>query len=302
MPKNIKSIESKKRVAVLGVIFPQMRSFLSEYLQSLKNQTYKEFDLIIINDGLKGFAELAEKYQLNIKEIKFSGSIAQNRELGINYIKNSGYNYLIFTDSDDYFAPNRIKKSVEFLKFYDIVVNDLILVSTKGRVLNKFYFSNRLKNLSEINFNFIRDKNIFGLSNTALRVSCLKEKIKFKDYLIAVDWNLFSRLLKERHSAIFTNETVTFYRIYEGNLVGLPITQVSINEEKIKKDVETKRRHYQALSGQDKTYEKLATDFHKLAERINDQKYKSIYLNKVKSLHINRPFWYEEIKLFKNLK
>ena len=51
----------------------------------------------------------------------------ENREKGINYCINQGYDILIFGDSDDYFSRNRVEKSIELLSKYSIVVNDLNL-------------------------------------------------------------------------------------------------------------------------------------------------------------------------------
>ena len=277
-------------------MFPAMKKFLNDYLKSLEKQTDKNFDLIIVNDGLSGFGRSAKRYRLNnIQEIKGGGSIAKNRELGINYVKNKGYDYLIFTDSDDFFAHNRVKKSVELLKYYDIVVNDLTTVSAKGKTLNKLYFSKRLKNLFKIRCDFIKDKNIFGLSNTAIRVGCLERKTNFQNDLIAVDWNLFYGLLKNGCSAIFSNETETFYRIYKGNTVGLsPVSKKNISQR-----AAAKFRHYLILSQSDKSYKSLAIGFGELIKKMNNKNFKNKYLNKIKSSCINKPFWWEEVKLLK---
>ena len=96
---------------------------------SLKNQTYKNFDIIVVNDGNKDFEEIITLYdlKLNIIELQNSNTPAKNREYGINYCIDNKYDVLIFGDSDDYFKSNRVEKSLHFLKEADIVVNDLSL-------------------------------------------------------------------------------------------------------------------------------------------------------------------------------
>ena len=49
---------------------------------------------------------------------------------------------------------------------------------------------------------FIKDKNIFGLSNTALKVSIL-DQIGFDRDLVAVDWYLYTKLLLKNGWLIF---------------------------------------------------------------------------------------------------
>jgi len=209
-----------KKIAVFTTIFPMEVEYLHDFFDSLERQTYKNYDIIIINDGYKYFNSLEKKYnKLNIIELKYSNTIAKNREYGINYIIENNYDILIFGDSDDYFMENRVEKSIEFLRSYDIIVNDLSLFDEHGVFIKK-YISNRVKNNTEIDFQFIKDKNIFGLSNTAVNVNIL-DKVVFSKDLIAVDWFLYKRLLKLKYSAIFTNETETYYRQYENNTIGL---------------------------------------------------------------------------------
>ena len=209
-----------KKIAFLTTIFPMNDKYLYDFFDSLQRQTYKFFDIIVINDGYQNFNILTEKYnKLNIIELKYSSTIAKNREYGINYVIDNNYDILIFGDSDDYFMENRIEKSIEMLESYDIIVNDLSLFDEDGVFIEK-YISNRIKNKTEIDFKFVEDKNIFGLSNTAVNVSIL-DKVQFDKDLIAVDWFLYKSLLKLKYSAIFTNETETYYRQYANNTIGL---------------------------------------------------------------------------------
>lgn len=214
MKKNIKT-------AFLTTIFEMNKKYLNDFFKSLKNQTYKNFDIIVVNDGYKDFEKIVKLFdlRLNIIELKNGNSPAKNREYGINYCIDKKYDFLIFGDSDDYFKSNRIEKSLYFLKESDIVVNDLSLFDKNG-IYEKKYLSNRLSNLEKVNFEFIKDKNIFGLSNTAIRLKNIK-KVTFNSKTVTVDWYFFKKLLKQGLKAIFINETETFYRQYEYNKIGL---------------------------------------------------------------------------------
>ena len=94
-----------------------------------------------------------------------------------------------------------------------------------------------------VDFEFIKDKNIFGLSNTAIKLEDIKKFI-IPDTLIAVDWYIFSLLLIKGNKAVFTNETVSYYRQYEQNTVGLK----NLDEKSFLKALEVKQKHYKALS------------------------------------------------------
>lgn len=209
-----------KQIAFLTTIFETDESYLDDFFGSLSNQTYKNFDVIVVNDGYSKFSNLKIKFDsLSVIELPFNGTPVKNREHGINFCIKNGYNYLVLGDCDDYFSENRIEKSISLLEGFDIVVNDLSLFNKNG-VYEKLYFSNRIKNNSEIGFDFIKNKNIFGLSNTAINLSLMSE-ISFPEDEKIVDWYFFKNLLKEGKTSIFTNEIVTFYRQHENNFVGL---------------------------------------------------------------------------------
>lgn len=210
-----------KKVAFLTTIFPMRIEYLYDFFNSLNNQTYEYFDIIVVNDGFDEFEKLKTNYkQLNIYELKYSSTPAKNREHGINYIIDNKYDVVVFGDSDDYFQNNRVQVSIDKLINYDIVVNDLSLFNNEKSIYCTKYISNRIKNNTEINYSFINDKNIFGMTNTSLNVSIL-DKVVFENNLVAVDWFLYKDLLKKGYKAVFTNETVSYYRQYSDNIVGL---------------------------------------------------------------------------------
>ena len=207
-------------VAFLTTIFPMKEQFLIDFFGSLSKQTDENFDVVVVNDGYRGFDKIKERYcELNIIELSCLRTPAKNREFGINFCKDEKYEVLIFGDSDDYFSDNRIELSLKHLQNFDIVVNDLNLFNESG-IYEEKYISNRVENNSIVNYSFIKDKNIFGMTNTAINLNIL-DKVKFDDSLVAVDWLMFKDLLKLGHKAIFTNEIISYYRQYFDNTIGL---------------------------------------------------------------------------------
>ncbi|WP_314069774.1 glycosyltransferase [Campylobacter showae] len=265
------------RTAVLTTVFPANRLYLIDFFNSLKEQTYKNFDIVVVNDGFDGFEDIARKYskELSIVELKYSNTPAKNREWGINYCIEKGYDILVFGDSDDYFAKNRIEKSLELLEDNDIVVNDLSLFDETG-IYDEGYLSNRVRNRQIIDFEFIKDKNIFGLSNSAMGLKCL-DKILIDENILAVDWYIFSHMLLDDKKAIFTNETVSYYRQYEKNMVGLG----QLTEVVFQKFLYVKRKHYESLK---QVYPKYIFEL----EKLNDIGFADLR-------HINYPLWWELI-------
>lgn len=262
-----------KKTAFLTTIFPLEKKYLQQFFSSLQQQSYSNFDVIIINDGYEDFSVLQDEFfDLNIVELVYSGTPSQNRQYGINYVKQQKYEFLIFGDSDDFFDPKRVEVSLEYLQEFDIVINDIALFKNSEVYENK-YISNRLEDGDEISLDFILDKNIFGLSNTALKVSILDlDSTTFDSGLVAVDWFLYTKLLLKKYRAVFTNQVQTYYRQYDSNTVGLGIR----TSDTILKNRLIKSKHYELLSGEHSAFEilnakeielQLKSDFFELLQR-----------------------------------
>ena len=269
-----------KEIAFLTVVYPGVEPYLPDFFASLNNQSCKDFDLIIYNDGLCGLDEKFHKLtDIRYRIFNVSGSPAKIREKAINGLKFDGFKYAIFGDGDDYFSENRVTDSLNLLKKNDIVMNDLDLVDDTGRITAKSYLSNRLINNQTIDFDFIVDKNIFGLSNTAINLDKIPH-VSFTDDLVAVDWYFFTILLKNGLKAVFSNQSKTYYRQHDSNIVGLGKT---LDERVYRNGLNIKKIHYRELSKIFKFYKGLyakyqdkflhADSFYKDCKQINNVEY-----------------------------
>ncbi|HFF8524474.1 TPA: NeuD/PglB/VioB family sugar acetyltransferase [Providencia rettgeri] len=235
----------KGKVAFLTTIYPINEIFVHEFMQSLSQQTYSHFDLIIMNDGFENLNSFKLLYpKINIIELNSHNNIAKNRSVLINYAKNNNYEILVFGDIDDKFKNNRIELSIKKLDKFDIIVNELTSFS-KTSILREKIISSRIKNSSAINIDYILDKNILGLSNTAIRIKNDRNiNTDFDESLIAVDWFFFSNLLLNDYTCIFTNETETYYRQHDSNITGAnTLTLTSLT-----KTLLIKKKHYELMA------------------------------------------------------
>ncbi len=89
-------------------------------------------------------------------------------------------------------------------------------------------------------------------------------------------------------SAIFTNETCSFYRQYENNLIGIG----NITTNSVARGVLVKNRHYDVLRKEDSQFECLYVESIELKEKIENTE----YLETLKRQIIKHPLWWEEIQ------
>ena len=123
----------------VSVIIPTYNRvhFLGETIQSVLNQTYRDFELIIADDGstdnteqlVKSFGSDRIKY---IQLKKNSGSSAVPRNTGL---KAATGKYIALLDSDDTWLPDKLKLEVNFLDTHPsigLVYSDYTYFGSRG--------------------------------------------------------------------------------------------------------------------------------------------------------------------------
>lgn len=102
---------------LVSVIMPfySGKEWLKEAIESVLDQTYKNIELLLINDGSKeDVSDLIKEYEGRIRYFwKENGGAATARNLGIKEAKGD---YIAFMDSDDYWMPEKTEKQVAFME------------------------------------------------------------------------------------------------------------------------------------------------------------------------------------------
>ncbi len=107
---------SNKLISVVMTVYNTKESYLKEAIESILNQTYANFEFIIINDGsTNNVEEVILSYQDDrIKYYKQENKgISASRNFGI---KVSNGEYIAVMDSDDIAVPERLEKEINFLE------------------------------------------------------------------------------------------------------------------------------------------------------------------------------------------
>lgn len=93
-------------------------TYLNDCINSLLQQTFQDFELIIVDDGSQDHTfELVNSYLEKFNNIRYLKH--QNRKAG--YSRNAGIqasfgDYITFIDSDDTYKPNHLESRIEFMK------------------------------------------------------------------------------------------------------------------------------------------------------------------------------------------
>ncbi len=279
---------SMSKIALFTVFYPGAETYVDEFFNSVLNQTYKNFDLIIVNDGYKDDNLASHCPNLNIVELRGDATISGNRAIGINYAIDNAYDYLFLCDVDDYMYPTRVEHVLESFGNNDIIVNDLDIVDADRKLIVKDYFQKTISANTILDKDFIKDKNIFGFSNSALKISAFS-KVSFPTDLKVVDWYFFTRLLNEGLKAQFLDESLTEYRQHSGNMIGISSFTIDV----FKKLIELKKKQYSYIKEVYPVYQKLYDQMLNLSKLPDNELQKIIDKNTDITPY---PVWWENVK------
>ena len=92
-----------------SIIIPvyNVEKYLKKCLESVFNQTYKDYEVIVVNDGTKDKSmKIVDKYEVTTIYQENQG-LSAARNTGVRYAKGE---YILFLDSDDYIAKCLLEK------------------------------------------------------------------------------------------------------------------------------------------------------------------------------------------------
>jgi glycosyltransferase involved in cell wall biosynthesis len=115
----MKEINSNNETIFFSIIVPvyNVEDYLSKCLDSILEQRYSNYELILINDGSTDSSlEICKKYQKIYSQIilidKKNGGLSDARNTGLRESKGD---YIIFTDSDDYWQGKQVLDNLDDL-------------------------------------------------------------------------------------------------------------------------------------------------------------------------------------------
>lgn len=132
--------ENNKLISIILTVY-NWEKFIFETIYSVLNQTYKNFELIIINDFskdnseniIKSFTDNRIIYIKNNKNL----NIVKSRNI---WIKKSNWEYLCFLDHDDLLVNTKLERQINFLEInneYWIVWCNVININENNDIIWK---------------------------------------------------------------------------------------------------------------------------------------------------------------------
>ncbi|MGO9007248.1 MAG: glycosyltransferase family A protein [Beijerinckiaceae bacterium] len=294
----------RMRTCVFTVMHAGNERYFGEFLTSLAKQSDLDFELLVINDapswqdrccGAERMPELPFRWRW----IDVAGSIVEIRKLGLSILcREKLANAVIFIDSDDCMAPNRVEVSKAKLKSKEVLFSELILFGENRDpcAMLKHHFEDG----RELGIEDLTRSNCLGLSNTACLVEDITPRFRnIPDHTIAFDWAFYIGLLHDGCSARFTSSTYTLYRQYAGNTASLS----DIDDARILRSVLVKAQHYHYVAGFSSGFSTLRTEFDLLLTKLNeDGAFRRAYCAHMRANAPHFPLWWENARAWEGLR
>lgn len=223
---------------LVSVIIPTYNRFkyLLNAIESVKNQSYKNIEIIIVNDK----STQSEYYTYNFEGCKVIHLDKNSKEIFgytcAGYVRNQGVKeskgeYLCFLDDDDVFLPYKIEIQIMEMikKYYKICATESLIgngIYDKFKnypLYNEQYYKGYI--LNKLNLNSYPDEidyDIISKHNIIINSSIMIEKIFFDKNLgyelinNGEDYELWKRCLKEE-KCLYVKIPCLYYDMNHGD-------------------------------------------------------------------------------------
>ena len=217
---------------LISIVIPvyNAEKYLEQCLNSVKNQTYKNFEVILVNDGsidnsesiCKEFVESDTRFRYYLKA---NGGASSARNFGLDNVTGE---YITFIDADDWVDENHLEVLINNIKENN---SDMAVSSIKKfDNVSKFGFrvhskqEKYLLNYNKLNreeFLVILPKLIHASNSYKIAVSKLFKKellsdVRFDESIVyGEDLEFFFKIYNNISSISYVDEVSYIYRLYD---------------------------------------------------------------------------------------
>jgi glycosyltransferase involved in cell wall biosynthesis len=147
---------------LVSVLMPAYNAekYIGEAIESILNQTFKDFEFIIVNDGSKdNTLKIIEKYKNRDSRIILINNsvnlkISKSLNTGINLSKGK---YIARMDADDYSYPHRLERQFKFMEnnpSIGVLGGAMEIINENGKSIGKRTYASKDKEIRRKMFRY----------------------------------------------------------------------------------------------------------------------------------------------------
>ncbi|MBN1639415.1 MAG: glycosyltransferase family 2 protein [Ignavibacteriales bacterium] len=196
-------MNEKPTVSVIIPTYNRAR-LIGRSIQSVLNQTYQDFEIIVVDDGsIDNTREVIKEFQRKDKRINYikhdenkGGSAARNTG-----IKASRGEYIAFQDSDDEWLPEKLEKQMKMFEKVSLEIGVIYTGFWRMEEDKREYIPSDkiIKKEGDIHTELLKE-NFVTTQSIVVRKECFGKAGMFEEDLPRLqDWELVLRLSKYYH-------------------------------------------------------------------------------------------------------
>ena len=204
-------------ISVIMPVYNTKEKFLREAVESILNQTFTDFEFIIINDGSDSITEdiILSYKDLRIKYLKNEQNLGIVQSLN-KAVKTAKGKYIARMDADDISMPHRLEKQYEFMENHP-------QCGVCGTYVTAFGNGNELLSPPSepeiLKLTLLFKKNCIAHPTVLIRRKVLEEYLfqYNEEDTYAEDYGLWLRLL-DKVKLYNIRESLLNYRVHDSNI------------------------------------------------------------------------------------
>lgn len=215
--------------------------YVDKAIESALGQTYKNIEVIVVDDGSTRYVEKVSPYFSSIRYIKKgNGGTASALNLGI---KNATGEYFAWLSSDDLYQPEKIAKQLDFMKKVGARVSysPYFIINEKGEIINQInkYYPNKIS-LIKTAFKYcpVNGCTVVAKMDIFTEIGLFDQSLKY-----ANDYDMWCRMILH-YDFFYINEPLVLYRQHDEMGTKKHSKAIALETKVVKKRYNKQLRNY----------------------------------------------------------
>lgn len=210
-----------KKEAIVSIIMPayNCEKYVVEAINSVLAQTYKNWELLVLDDGSKdNTLQVIKEFSKKDSRIK---ALPNGKNMGVSATRNRGIElatgeWIAFLDSDDMWESKKLEKQLEVAKEKEaeFLFTGSSYINEQGEP-----FKGIFEVPAKVNYKKLRNQNVISCSSVLVKRKYFAN-IKMEKDEMHEDYAVWLRILKLGVTAYGVNEPLLVYRISRNSKSG----------------------------------------------------------------------------------